>query len=230
MSDADHAKEPEAVVRIVIVDDHLLLADGLAVALSAEGDLDVVAVAASCAEGLDAVSRHRPDVLLLDQHLPDGLGTDLLPRLFAALSTLKVLLVTAETSDQVLVDAIEGGCAGIVRKGVRSADLVGAVRSAARDESVIAADDLRRLLPRLRSRSRLGDDLTPRERDVLQLLVEGTTTAGIAAALVVAPTTARNHVQSVITKLGAHSRLEAVAIALREDIAHLPDSRGGRPS
>jgi DNA-binding NarL/FixJ family response regulator len=210
-------------IRVFIADDHLLLADSLAAAIDAEPGLRVVGTAGSCAETLSALSQHPPDVLLLDQRLPDGLGTDLLPELFTVAPEVKVILVTAETSDVVLIAAIRGGCAGLFRKGARAAELMDAIRGAANNEIMIDAAELRRLLPQLRSSGRLGDDLTERERSILRLLAEGTSTTNIAQQLFIAPATARNHVQSVISKLGAHSRLEAVSIALREHIVDLPE-------
>jgi two-component system response regulator DevR len=215
--------EGTRAITVVIVDDHFLVADSLATTLAAADGLEVSGVAGTCGEALVATTQHQPEVLLLDQRLPDGLGTDLLPQLFAAAPRMKVLLVTAEASDSVLLAAIEGGCAGFVRKGARATELIEAIRGAARGETIIDAADLRRLLPRLRGGHKLGDDLTQRERTILRLLVEGTSTTAIAQELVIAVTTARNHVQAVITKLGAHSRLEAVAIALREEIVSLPD-------
>jgi DNA-binding NarL/FixJ family response regulator len=107
----------------------------------------------------------------------------------------------------------------VITKGKRAESLVKAVRAAANDEPVITPETLRRLLPRLGHRGhRPGDDLTSREREVLQLLVAGTSTAVLARTLFVAPATARNHIQSIMNKLGAHSRLEVVAIAARERI------------
>jgi DNA-binding NarL/FixJ family response regulator len=208
-----------APARVVIVDDHLLVADSIAAALDVQEDLTVVEIANSCAAGLAAVERHRPDVLLLDQRLPDGLGTDLLPTLLNRCPTMKVLLVTAADSDDVLTRAIEGGAAGFIPKGERAANLVRAVRAAADNEAVITVETMRRVMGRMGRRGhRTGDDLTAREREVLQLLADGKSTAGLADSLVVSPATARNHVQSIMRKLGAHSRLEAVAIATRENL------------
>lgn len=210
-------------VRVVIIDDHLLVAESIAATLDATDDLQVVGVADSCATGLRVVETEQPDVLLLDQRLEDGLGTELLPRLLLLCPTMRVLLVTAVPSDDVLVRAIEGGCAGFVAKGERAATLVQAVRSAANNEAVIRPDALRRVLPRLAHvAQRRGDDLTAREREVLGLLVAGKSTQAMADDLVIAPATARNHVQSIMVKLRAHSRLEAVSIALRESIAQAP--------
>ena len=130
--------------------------------------------------------------------------------------------MTAEASDAALFTAVERGCSGFVRKGSRATELIRTVQGVARDQNMIASDDLLRLLPRLRGTHHLGDDLTPRELTILQLLVNGASTQTIAEELVIALATARNHVQAVLTKLNAHSRLEAVSIALRERISTPP--------
>lgn len=217
------AAELAPPITVVIVDDHLMLADSLAETLSANADMTVLAIAGTCATGLQAVIRHRPDVLLLDQRLPDGLGTDSIAGMLDACPRMKVLLITAGDSDEVLARAVMAGAAGVIPKGKRAIALVNAVRAVAHNEAVITPDAMRRLMPRLvHSAAGPGADLTSREREVLQLLVEGKSTAALAAELVVAPATARNHIQSIMNKLGAHSRLEAVAIAMREDILALP--------
>lgn len=210
-------------ITVVIIDDHLLVADSVAAALDTAADVSVVAVAGTCAGGLDQVRRHQPDVLLLDQRLPDGLGTDALPALLEASPRTRVLLVTAADTDDVLLRAVEGGCAGFIAKGQRASALLDAVRKASQGETVLSPADLRRLMPRLVPQAaRLGDDLTGREREVLALLGEGCSTVLLASRLAISYATARNHIQSVISKLGAHSKLEAVSIALRERIITSP--------
>jgi two-component system response regulator DevR len=221
---ASHGTEAlTAPISVLVVDDHLLVADSVAAVLTATAGICVAAVTGTCAEALEAVSRLHPDVVLLDQRLPDGLGTDLLPELLAASPTTKVVLVTAESSDATLFSAVERGCAGFVRKGARVAELVRTIQGVARNQNMIGSEDLLRLLPRLRGGHQVGDDLTPREATILQLLVNGASTDAIAEELVIALATARNHVQSVLTKLSAHSRVEAVSIALRERISTPPE-------
>ena len=207
-------------ITVVIVDDHLMVADSLATILSANDDMTVLAIAATCASGLEAVARYRPDVLLLDQRLPDGLGTDILEAMLVECPRMKVLLVTAGDTDDVLARAIMAGASGVIPKGKRASTLINAVRAVAHNEAVITPDALRRLMPHLAQSngSGIGTDLTAREREVLRLLVAGKSTSALAAELFVAPATARNHIQSIMNKLGAHSRLEAVAIAMRENV------------
>jgi DNA-binding NarL/FixJ family response regulator len=212
-----------SLITVVVVDDHLLVAESVAAILDCAHDVAVVAVAGTCTEGFAQVVRHQPDVLLLDQRLPDGLGTDLLPSVQSSSPRTRVLLLTASDTENVLRRALEGGCAGVVAKDRGAAALLEAVRGAADGRTVFTADDLRRLVPRLVfPQSGTAADLTQREHQVLTLLVEGRSTALIAQHLVISFATARNHIQSIITKLGGHSKLEAVAIALREGIVAAP--------
>jgi DNA-binding NarL/FixJ family response regulator len=211
-------------ITVVIVDDHLMVAESLATVLGAEQDIVVLGIAATCAAGLAAIAMHNPDVLLLDQRLPEGLGTDLLPAIFRISPNLKVLMVTGGDSDDDLVRAITGGAAGLIPKGSRASTLINAVRAAANDEAVITPDAMRRLMPRLTNRitTLATDHLTNREREVLKMLTAGQGTDDIATDLCISPATTRNHIQSIMTKLNAHSRLEAVAIAARDNVLHEP--------
>ena len=217
---ADSAEPPlPAPITVVIVDDHVMVADSLAAIVGAVEDMAVLATASSCASGVAAVERYRPDVLLLDQRLPDGLGTDSVEAMLAACPSMKVLLVTAGDTDDVLTSAIIAGSAVVIPMGKSIATLVKSIRAVAHNEAVITPDALRRLMPRLANAGNsIGSDLTSREREVLRLLISGKSTSVLAAELFVAPATARNHIQSIMNKLGAHSRLEAVAIATRENV------------
>lgn len=164
----------ELPITVVIVDDHLLVADSIDAALGATTGIAVLDIVGSCQSGLASVARHRPDVLLLDQLLPDGLGTSILPAVLASSSQTKVLLETAVDSDEVSTRAIQAGASGVISKGDRTARLIKAVRAAANDEPVITPEALHRLMPHLARRGfRLGDDLTSRKREVLKKLYAG---------------------------------------------------------
>lgn len=212
-----------AVITVVVIEDHTMVAEGVAASLNATADMRVVAIAGTGDEGLAQVRRHQPTVLLLDQSLPDGLGTDLMPALHKASPGTRVLLVTAADTDDVLLRAVQSGCVGFVTKGRRAAALLDAVRRAAAGETVLQPADLSRLMPAIiHQQMRLGDSLSAREHQVLSLLANGRSTTSMAGDLLISSATARNHIQAVIRKLGAHSKLEAVSIALREGIVASP--------
>jgi DNA-binding NarL/FixJ family response regulator len=212
-------------VRVLIVDDHEVLASSLAQALDVEPDLHVVGRAGTLAAAEALIPTAAPDVLLLDHRLPDGDGVTAIPRLRALRSRMAVVVLTASTAEHVLVAAIEAGASGFVSKSRDLPEVTAAVRAAAAGEAVVSPELLSRLLPRLQ-RNRAGGvghtALTEREREVLGLVAEGLTNAAIADRLVVSVHTVRNHVANLSAKLGASSKLEALSIAVREGL--LPDS------
>lgn len=212
---------PSAVVRILLVDDHSVFTDAVASALADEPDLEIAAVAGAGAAALEAYGGD-VDVVLCDFRLPDLDGIEVARRILADDANAKVVMLTASTDEAVLVAAIEVGCAGFVSKTAALSEVVGAVRAAAVGESVISPMMLARLLPRLGRGEASGvDDLTPRELEVLEEMARGGTNREVGEALFIAPDTVRNHVASLSQKLGAHSKLEAVAVAVRRGIISL---------
>lgn len=210
-------------IRVLITDDHAVLASSLAHVLEAEPDMHCVGVAGSLEKARSLIRTSSPDVLLLDHRLPDGDGVGAIPELLALRPSMRVVVLTASAADHVLVKAIEGGASGFLSKTRSLDEVTSAVRAAAAGEALISAEMLARLLPRL---SRTGNttghqELTEREREVLGLLAEGLTNAAIAEQLVVSVHTVRNHIANLSAKLGAHSKLEALSIAVREGM--LPD-------
>lgn len=217
MSQAPPSPGPQsaAPIRVLIVDDHQVFGSSLAFVLDSEPDLRVVGVAGTGRAALQVAAAEAADVVLLDQRLPDGDGVDLIERLLALRADMQVVMLTAATSDQVLLSAIEHGAAGFIDKSRSLADVVSAVRSAAAGESLVSPQ----LLPRLRRERTSGDaGLTAREQEVLRLLADGLSNADIAARLTLSVHTVRNHVASLSAKLGAHSKLEALAVAVRRGL------------
>ena len=205
--------------RVLIVDDHEVLAASLAQVLDHEPDLTVVGSAGTLEKARALLATAAPDVVLLDHRLPDGDGVEAIPDLLALRPEASIVVLTATTADHVLVAAIEGGASGFVSKTRGLDEVTSAVRAAAAGESVISPEMLARLLPRLHRREPAPrDTLTEREREVLQLLAEGLSNAAIAERLFVSVHTVRNHVANLSTKLGAHSKLEALSIAVREGL------------
>ncbi|SDS96764.1 DNA-binding response regulator, NarL/FixJ family, contains REC and HTH domains [Nocardioides scoriae] len=223
MNATDDVQESDtSPTRVLVVDDHEVLATSLSMVLDAEPDLTSVGVARSLEQARTLVRSTQPDVLLLDHRLPDGDGVSAIPELRALREQMHVVVLTATAADHVLVAAIEAGASGFVSKTRGLAEVTAAVRAAASGEALISPEMLARLLPRLtRSSGARHQELTDREHEVLGLLARGMTNAAIAAQLVVSVHTVRNHIANLSAKLGAHSKLEALSIAVREGL--LPD-------
>ena len=216
------------MTRLLIVDDHDMFADSLRMALSAQPDFEVVGTASTLAQAKNLVATTAPDVVLLDHQLPDGLGVDSIADLRAIRPQANIVVLTAAAEDSMLVAATEAGCAGFILKTSPLDELVAAVRTAAAGEIMVSSDLLSRLLNRLHHQhERAGSsDLTAREQEILELIAEGLTNGAIAARLFISVNTVRNHVQSILAKLGAHSKLEALSVAIRDGLIDPPDRLG----
>ena len=207
-----------APIRVLIADDHDVLATSLATVLDQEDDMVSVGVAGTLAQARTMVVSTAPDVLLLDHRMPDGDGVAAIPELLRLRPALRIAVLTASPGDHLLVQAIEAGACGFVSKTRSLAEVAATVRAAASGESVISPELLARLLPRLQGGGGPQRQLTEREREVLDLVAEGLSNAAIAERLVVSVHTVRNHIANLSAKLGAHSKLEALAIAVRQGL------------
>ncbi|HEV7203485.1 MAG TPA: response regulator transcription factor [Jatrophihabitans sp.] len=219
MSDAAPPPADPMSIRVMIVDDHEVFSASLAMVLEAEPDLTVVGIAATAAEAVAKAAAIQPDVVLLDHRLPDGDGIALIAPLLALDPAPQVVMLTASTADHVLISAIEAGAAGFVDKSRSLGEVLSSVRSAAAGEASVSPAMLARLLPRLRRRATdPAWTLTEREREVLTHLANGLSNAEIAQQMFVSVHTVRNHVANLSAKLGAHSKLEVLSIAIREGL------------
>lgn len=196
----------------MLVDDHEMVVEGLGRILELEDDIDVVATANSAGEGIAAASQHLPDVILMDYRLPDGDGVSAAARIRTEHPDMRIVLLTGSDDPDALRRVIDAGCLGYIDKTRSIDDLVAAVRIAASGHVVISINDLTKI-----STGPRGDvgRLTKREREILFLVAEGLSNKSIAERLVLSVHTVRTHVQTILAKLGAHSRLEAIAIAKR---------------
>lgn len=210
-------------IRVLIIDDHKMFADSLARLLSDEPDIDVVGLSSTGAEGVSLALALRPAVVVVDFSMPDGDGVGITSQIKAQAPDINVVMLTGSVDDSVLLQAIEAGCSGYLTKDRAAAEVVGAVRLAAAGEATISPRELARLLPKLGGQQRsLGSDLTARELEILTMLAGGAANALIATSLHLSVNTVRNYVQSILTKLGAHSKLEAVAIGVRAGVVRFP--------
>jgi DNA-binding NarL/FixJ family response regulator len=211
--------DTDSPVRVLIVDDHEVLASSLAMVLDDQPDLKSVGVAGSLEKARVMIPTTAPDVILLDHRLPDGDGVAAIGDLRALRPSAQIVVLTASAADHVLVAAIEAGASGFVSKSRSLDELTAAVRAAATGEAVISPEMLARLLPRLQRHGRpRPSDLTEREREVLGLLADGLSNAAIAEQLFVSVHTVRNHIANLSAKLGAHSKLEVLSIAVRDGL------------
>lgn len=209
-------------IRVLVVDNHAMFAQAVAAALREQDDIEVVGVAGTATAGIAAVEDHDPDVVLMDYRLPDLFGDEATRVIRRNHPRTAVVVVTAAEDEEVLGKAVDAGCSGFVMKQDGLEELLGAVRTAHAGGSVLPPRLLRALMGRLRSGDEPSPGLTPRETQVLELLVEGLDTRDVAERLNCSHNTARNHTQSVIRKLGAHSKLEAVMTALRLGLVRPP--------
>jgi len=207
---------------VLVIDDHTVFAEALAAALIAR-DFVVTDIARTGAAALTAVTQSSPDVVLVDQRLPDVTGTELLRALRGAAPDAALVMLTAQRDERTVIAAVEAGCRGYVTKDQSLDELVDAVRRAAMGEVVLSPALLARVLPLLRSDPPTrGELLTPRELEILELMSEGLSNRAIAGRLFLSVNTVRNHVRNMLAKLDAHSKLEAVAIATRRGLIAPP--------
>ena len=207
-------------VRLLIVEDHQLLAEGLGLALQRDANCHVVGLAHNVADATRLAEQERPDVILMDYYLPDATGAEAAVRIRRHLPNVAIVVLTARDDDDTLLAAVEAGASGFLLKTQAVAQVADAVRRAAEGEMLIPAARLAGLISRQRQharheaeRTRVLSLLARREREVLQLMAQGLDNRAIAERLAISFTTARGYVQNVLEKLGAHSKLEAVARA-----------------
>jgi DNA-binding NarL/FixJ family response regulator len=207
-------------MKILIVEDHRVVAEGLAALLNDEKDFEVVGIAGSVEEAAKIATSNPPDVALVDFRLPDGNGADAASVVRNAQPDVAVVVLSAEQDDAAVLSAVEAGASGYLLKTESAERILEAVRRAADGEMLIAPRALAELIARRSRREsarleteRLVEKLTPREHEVLELMARGLDNREIAERLHVEYTTSRTHVRSLISKLGAHSKLHAVARA-----------------
>ncbi len=215
------------VIRILIVDDHEMVRDGLAVMLSRQDDFSVVGEAQNGLEAVEKTRELQPDVVLMDLRMPELNGVDAMRRIRDELPDLKFLVLTTYDTDEYIFDAIEAGAKGYLLKDASREELFRAVRAVHRGESLIEPGVQSRLLDRLAQLSRQAtlsssnDTLSGRETEVLQLMAHGSANKAIAAVLSISESTVKTHVSNIFQKLEVGQRTEAVTKAMSLGIIKL---------
>jgi DNA-binding NarL/FixJ family response regulator len=201
------------MIKVMIVDDHPVVRAGLVGILAAEEDLDVVGEAASADEAVIVARALLPDVVLMDLRMPGGDGVAATAGVLAAAPAARVVVLTTYESDADILRAVEAGAAGYLLKDAARADLVAAIRAAARGETVLAPSVATRLVDRMR-RPQPADALSPRELEVLRLVARGLSNADIGRELFISEATVKTHLLRTFAKLGVSDRTAAVTTAL----------------
>jgi two-component system, NarL family, nitrate/nitrite response regulator NarL len=216
-------------IRVLFVEDHQLLADALSAMLAREPDMEVVGIAGTVADA-KILSRERLDVVLMDYRLPDGTGAEATRAIKARWPAARVVMVTALTDDETVLESIQAGADGYMTKDRAAEDVVAAVRAAYAGETLLPRSVIVEIARRVAAARERGDErrvvepLTPRELEILRALTEGMSTPQICEQLFIAPNTLRTHVQNIMGKLRVHSKLEAVAFALKYRLVDPPRS------
>jgi two-component system, NarL family, response regulator LiaR len=211
-------------VTLLICDDHKILTDALTMVVGLDDTLQMVAPAVHDPETAIALcTEHLPDVVLMDIVFKGGMsGIEATRQIKEVSPSTKVVIMTAHDEDRLLVEAVEAGASGFLGKDEAADELLAAAKAAAEGEVLIDPATLTRLLAQVareraaeRDAQMLLDDLTEREREILQLLAQGMRNDGIASKLFISPQTVQTHVRNILGKLRVHSKLEAVAFAVK---------------
>lgn len=209
---------PQTPVRIIIVDDHAMLRRGLGAFLMSYPDLKLVGEAVNGKEAVALCARERPDVVLMDLMMPvmDGIAATYLIR--QALPETQVIALTSFSEARLIKEALEAGVISYLFKNISADDLANAIRAARDGISTYAPEVTDILAQSIRQPRPMYETLTLREREVLSLMIKGLGNAEIAEALTISLSTAKSHVSSVLAKLGASSRIEAIVMVLEHNI------------
>lgn len=203
-------------IRVMLVDDHQMVRNGLGTFLLVHDDLELVGEAKDGEQALAVFQRVRPDVVLMDLKMPRMDGVEATRALVERDPHVRVIALTSFKDEGLVQEALDAGAIGYLLKDVDADDLADAIRAVHRGEPALAPEAAWVLFKARRREPRLGDDLTDREREVLGLIVEGATNPEIAERLFISASTVKTHVSSILSKLGAATRTEAASLALQE--------------
>ncbi|MGH3588369.1 MAG: response regulator [Pseudonocardia sp.] len=210
------------MIRVVLADDQTLVRGAFAQLVASAPDMDVVGEAATGAEVVEVVRQSRPDVVAMDVRMPDGDGIEATRRICAdpGLSDVRVLVLTTFETDENVLRALRAGASGFLAKDARPATLLEAIRTVAAGESLLSPGATKSVIARVTSMPTRAEavtgrvvDLTPREREVLELIATGLSNQELAAQLSISLLTVKSHIGRIIAKLGARDRAQLVVAA-----------------
>ncbi len=207
-----------STIRVMIVDDHDMVRRGLAAFLRAKPDLELVGEADDGQQALDVCEQVEPDVILMDLVMPEMDGTTATRAIRERWPQVQVIALTSFQEKKLVQEALCAGAISYLLKNVSVDDLAEAIRAAYAGRPTLAPEATRALIQAASQSDTSGYDLTPREHEVLALIVEGLNNPEIAERLTVSRSTARAHVSNILSKLGVSNRAEAIALALRREL------------
>jgi len=216
----DEGTQAQRPLRILVVDDHEVVRQGLVALLGRREEFQVVAEAGSVAEALAATRRFIPDLVVMDVRLPDGSGIEACRDIRSEYPATRVVMLTSYPDEEAVLSAIIAGASGYLLKQVRGRDLVAALESVGRGDSLLDPAVTERVLERVRRVAAGGErdelsDLTAQERKILLLVAEGKTNKEIAAEVFLSDKTVKNYVSSILAKLNLQRRAQAAAFVAR---------------
>jgi DNA-binding NarL/FixJ family response regulator len=215
---ATDGKQPP--VRLLVVDDHEVVRQGLVALLERQTGFEVVAQAGTVAEAISAAARFEPDLVIMDVRLPDGSGIEACREIRAARPETRVIMLTSYPDEEAVLSAIIAGASGYLLKQIRGRDLVSALEAVGRGESLLDPAVTEKVLARVRqvasgsARDELSE-LTSQERKILMLVAEGKTNKEIAAEVFLSDKTVKNYVSSILSKLNLQRRAQAAAFVAK---------------
>lgn len=209
-------------IKVMIVDDHAVVREGLRIYLELEERLELVGEASNGREAAEKVRVYRPDVVLMDLLMPEMDGIQATRAIKEVMPEVKVIVLTSFTDDEHIMPAIEAGATGYLLKDVSAEDLVKAIEGAYLGQAQLHPEVARKLMEQVRQprrREQPGQDLTPREMDVLKLIASGMSNKEIARQLSMTERTVKGHVSNILGKLGLQDRTQAALYAVRHGLA-----------
>ncbi|MFN2184281.1 MAG: response regulator [Anaerolineae bacterium] len=216
---------PENAIRVMIVDDHSMVRRGLATILKVRPDLELVAEASNGHEALELCHQFEPDVVLMDLVMPEMSGAEATQLIIDQCPNTQVIALTSFQEKELVREALQAGAISYLLKNVSAENLAAAIREAHSGRSTLAPEAIQALIqadapaPVFDQQPSEDFGLTPREREVLALMVEGLNNPEIAERLVVSRSTAKAHVSNILSKLGVSNRGEAIAVAIQYNLA-----------
>jgi NarL family two-component system response regulator LiaR len=211
----------EEIIKVMIVDDHMLVRDGINLLLSTFDDIQVISVADSGDKALRLCKQEQPDVILMDLVMPNQDGPETIERIMKHFPAIKVIALTSFVEEDLVVRSIQAGAIGYLLKNVSAEKLADAIHAATLGQSTIESMAAQILLQASQKPIQVGDNLTERERQVLALIAEGMTNKEIAQQLSLSHGTVRVYVSHVLAKLGVGNRTEAARLALENNLVNI---------